>query len=147
METKEIIEALRKFVEQRPGLHPADYDSPESYQQESREVTRDLHDARELLKVASWMLLREPEEILAAARGSRLSITEGPDGIAVDYRTGQYFPTEYRKAVCRVLAQALWDSNSERYAESAEPGESAGDAIRRRFRQIFGRRIADRYFD
>jgi hypothetical protein len=145
METKDIINALRAFVEQRPGLELTYYGEWKSYQRESREVTRDLHDAREILNVAQYTL--GVEEILNAARGGRLSITQRPDGIAINYCTGQYFPTEYRKAVCRVVAQALWDHNRERYSESAKPGESAGDAIRRRFRQIFGRRIADRYFN
>jgi hypothetical protein len=145
METNDIINALRGFVEQRPGLNPANYGSWASYRQESREVARDLHDAREILNVASWTVTAD--DILSAARGSRLSINERPDGVAVDYRTGQYFPTEYRKAVCRVLAQALWNHNSELYAASAKPEESAGDAIRRRFRQLFGHRITRRYFD
>jgi hypothetical protein len=145
METNDIINALRGFVEQRPGLNPANYGDRKSYRQESREVTRDLHDAREILGVASWTVTAD--DILAAARGGRLSINERPDGIAVEYHTGQYFPTEYRKAVCRVLAQALWNHNRERYSDSAKPGESAGDAIRRRFRQMFGHRITRRYFD
>jgi hypothetical protein len=145
METNDIINALRAFVEQRPGLEPVNYGSWTSYRQESREVTRDLHDAREILNVARWTVTAD--DILSAARGSRLSINERPDGVAIDYCIGQYFPTEYRKAVCRVVAQALWNHNRERYSDSAKPGESAGAAIRRRFRQMFGRRIAQRYFD
>jgi hypothetical protein len=54
METNDIINALRAFVEQRPGLEPVNYGSWTSYRQESREVTRDLHDAREILNVARW---------------------------------------------------------------------------------------------
>lgn len=35
------------------------------------------------------------------------------DVATVDYCTGQYFPTEYRRAVCAVLASALWDYTRE----------------------------------
>ncbi len=29
--------------------------------------------------------------------------------VTIEYTTGQYMPTEYRKAVCAVLASALWE--------------------------------------
>jgi hypothetical protein len=40
-----------------------------------------------------------------------------PNGLRIDYCTGQYFPTEYRKAVCAVLASALWA----KYREGMQP--------------------------
>ena len=30
------------------------------------------------------------------------------DGDKLDYCTGQYYPVEYRKAICRALASAIW---------------------------------------
>ena len=69
-----------------------------------------------------------------AARGGRISITERDDGtVAVDYCTGQYFQTEFRAGVARVLASALWDWTREyamptavghrvRYVDGTESG-------------------------
>lgn len=39
----------------------------------------------------------------------------------LDYCTGQYWPTEYRRAVCAVLRTALWD----RWRADAEEGQKA----------------------
>jgi hypothetical protein len=58
----------------------------------------------------------------------------------VDYCTGQYFPTEYRRAVCSVLSSALWD-----YFRTN--GADTGDDIRRTARRELGRSIASRWFN
>lgn len=59
--------------------------------------------------------------------------------VAVEYTTGQYFPTEYRKAACAVLAQAIWDH----WRHDC----GTGDDIRRRARREFGRSIASTWFN
>jgi hypothetical protein len=113
MLTKEhILTALRSFINQRPGLEFANYGEISAYRSELRQITKDRRDALELLNAVA---LREPitaADLLAAfprAYSGRLSITEAADGRAVlDYCTGQYWPTEYRKAVCAVLSQCLW---------------------------------------
>jgi hypothetical protein len=82
------------------------------------------------------------------------------DVATVDYCTGQYFPTEYRRAVCAVLASALWTYTREHCMpeptlhHNSETGETlhrykgmhAGDWLRAHFRQQFGRGIASRWF-
>jgi hypothetical protein len=82
------------------------------------------------------------EGIVAACRAfaGRLQLVERDGAVAVDYTTGQYFPTEYRKAACAVLASALWD-----YAR--EQGYATGNEIRKWARQEFGRGIASRWFN
>jgi hypothetical protein len=93
------------------------------------------------------------------------------DTVRTDYCTGQYFPTEYRKAACAVLAAALWywtrelcmpsgaNRDGDRYwldgvkqtGGTTHTGRgdfvSAGDWLRAHFRQQFGRGIASRYFN
>lgn len=82
----------------------------------------------------------------------------------IDYCTGQYFPTEYRRAVCAVLASALWyytrehcmptvgtapcgsgKAEADKYFDGKK-AVSAGDWLRAHFRNEFGRGIAARWF-
>jgi hypothetical protein len=65
----------------------------------------------------------------------------------IDYCTGQYFPTEYRKAVCAVLASALWTRHRGGMSNDTIDGKTPGDRIRAQFREVFGRAIASRYFN
>ena len=107
-----ILEALTKFVRQRPGLEYGNYGDSRSYRAESRSISRDLQHATELIEQVGLSDSLSADAIIAACRGaysSRLEITETADGLRIDYCTGQYFPTEYRRAVCAVLAGALWD--------------------------------------
>jgi hypothetical protein len=142
-ERAKILNALDRFARQRPGLDYGNYGDPVAYRAEVRAIGRDLTDAR-LLLAAVWRSSMTAEKLLGAFRAyaGRLSW----DGERLDYCTGQYWPTEYRRAVCAVLAAALWDYYREGFAASANPGESAGDAIRRCFRREFGRTMAARWF-
>jgi hypothetical protein len=157
MTKEQILDALDRFIAQRPGLEPGNYISGwhdiagrKAYRAESRQITRDRHDAERLLGAVSRAFALDVETLRGAFRAysGRLTLSETPEGGArLDYCTGQYFPTEYRRAVCAVLAQALWDHYREDYAASARKGESAGDAIRRNFRREYGARFARRWFD
>jgi hypothetical protein len=143
-EKAKILAALDTWIRQRPGLDYGNYGDVAAYRAEIRSIGRDLQDARELLRAVE--LSSMTAETLRggfSAYSGRLSW----DGERLDYCTGQYWPTEYRRAVCAVLASALWDHYRDGFAASAKPGESAGDAIRRCFRREYGRRIAARWFD
>ena len=142
--------ALRAFARQRPGLEYANYGDPVAYRSEMRGITRDLAHAQTLIAACERAHGMTAENLAEAFRAfsGRLTMTTRPDGrIALDYCTGQYWPTEYRRAVCAVCAAALWDYFREDFAASAKPGESGGEAIRRNFRREFGRGIAARWFN
>ena len=147
-----ILEALRRFARQRPGMEPMNYGDWRAYRNESASVTRDLKHAEELLNAVAWRDGIGADEILAAARGAysgRLSIECDDSGaVRVSYCTGQYFPTEYRKAVCRVLSCALWDYwRKEMELRGADiPGMSAGDYLRKIAARELSRGVASRYF-
>lgn len=145
--TENILTALSKFARQRPGLEFGNYGDVSAYRSEMRRITRQLADANTLMRAVELSSIT-PETLTEAFRAfsGRLSMTETDKGLRLDYCTGQYFPTEYRAAVCAVLAAALRDHYREDFAKAAKPGESAGDAIRRQFRQLFGRGIAARWF-
>jgi hypothetical protein len=132
MDKSQLLHALRAFIAQRPGIEPGNYGSWADYRQESREVTEDRHHAEIMLRHCELSGITA-EQILAQAR-YRMTIENG----RIDYCTGQYFPTEYRKAVCRLLASALWDY-------WREP-DSTGDSLRARAGRAFPRAITSRYF-
>lgn len=115
-----ILAALDKFVTQRSGMDFGNYGDVASYRSEARSITRDLHDYRELRNAVGWRDSVTADMLLEATRAfsGRLTLKDisarYDDGsvyclFGVEYCTGQYFPTEYRKAACAVLASALWD--------------------------------------
>lgn len=117
MLTKEhILISLRTWINQRPGLEFADYGNVPAYRSELRSITKDRRDALELLNAVALRGSITAEDLLAAfprAFSGRLSITEttnskGEKSAKLDYCTGQYWPTEYRRAVCAVLSAVLW---------------------------------------
>lgn len=135
----EMLDMLERFAKQRPGIEHMNYASPAGYRSESRQVTADLSDFRALLSAVRWRGEINANAIRAALQsGGRLTLD---DAGRLDYFTGQYFPTEYRRAACRVLAGLLWAT----YRESMTT--PTGDAIRKRARAEFSRRVASRYFN
>lgn len=145
----EILQLLDAWIRQRPGLEYGNYGDPVSYRAEVRSIGRDLADARQLLRAAELSSVPENYliEAFSSAYSGRLSLVERNGKPALDYCTGQYFPTEYRRAACAVLASAMWNYYRADYAASAKADESSGDAIRRNFRRQFGRRLQSRYFN
>lgn len=121
-----ILEALDRFIRQRPGVEAGNFVSPydrgearlagiRAYRAELRDIGRDLNHARTLLRRIELAPGITGNDLIHAARAysGRLTIQpiETPDGykVRLHYTTGQYFPTEYRRAVCAVASSALWD--------------------------------------
>lgn len=140
MNKQTIIQALRRWIEQRPGLEFANYGDIRAYRAEQRDITRDLHHARELLRAVEWRDSITAEDILRAASG-RLTIAVDGDSVRIDYCTGQYFPTEFRPAASRVLSSVLWVY----WRENMESPD--GYALRRTARRELSRAVARRYFN
>lgn len=146
-----IIDALRAFAAQRPGLEFGNYCSGwddqsgrRAYLSEMRAITKDLHDARTLLRAVELSGVTEAQLVEGFhAFSGRLVPTRSPDGLKLDYCTGQYFPTEFRKAVCAVCAAALWAYHREDW----DPAAQCGEKLRARFVNMFGRSIARRWFN
>lgn len=165
-----ILDLLAAFVRQRPGLEFGNYGDVKMYRSEMRSITRDRHIAERLLADVRWRTSIDEARLRDAFRAysGRLSLIDKPDGsMALDYCTGQYFPTEYRKAVCAVLASALLDNARDNMPapvgkikstigygpfrreieHDSINGKSPGDYLRSKFRREYGRSIASRYFD
>ena len=157
---QEICTLLRAFINQRPGLDFANYGCATSYRAELRSITRQRADALQLLRAVELRDSIEAGELVAAfprAFSGRLALVESKGKPALEYCAGQYYPTEYRAAVCAVLARCLWnwvrvdcmpegvkDGDSEVYGPKKL---SAGGFIRDFFKREFGRGIASRWFN
>ena len=117
MSKQNLLDAIATFAAQRPNLEPRNYfsdwkdsDGRANYRRESRRITKDLHHARALLGYVARHDSITTDDLMEAASqaySGRLEIKQTPEGYKVDYCTGQYFPTEYRRAVACVLALAI----------------------------------------
>lgn len=166
---QQIITALYAFVAQRSGMDYSNYGDAKSYRAEQRSITRDGAEARRLIRDVELRDSITAADILESAQrafSGRLSIVVRADGaVAVDYCTGQYFPTEYRKAVCAVMAHCLWHwkrtqcmpapvikqhgsaDKPPMLTEELYDGLHGGDWLRRSFRREYGRGIQSRWFN
>lgn len=113
-----ICDALATFIRSRPGFEYANYGDAASYRADVRRAARQKRDAETMLAAVRWRDSITGADLIEAARGGRLTIEVNPAGtvggimrpvVRIDYCTGQYYPTEYRAGVCRVLASALWN--------------------------------------
>lgn len=136
---------LRAWIDQRPGLEYCNYGDPTAYRSEYRRIQQQKKDALELLYAVERSNMTD-EQLFAGFRAfsGRLQIVPAGDEFRLEYCTGQYWPTEYRAAACAVLASALWDYHRDDIPADVE---NKGDAIRSKFRRIFGRSIAGRWFN
>lgn len=104
------IEKLKNFVNQRPGFEFANYGSMKNYRADYTEALKDKHSFYELLALAqnfvTYSELQETLFIYLKRNSGRLTLDENNN---LQYCVGQYFPTEYRAAACRILAGLLWD--------------------------------------
>ena len=111
MDKQQIIEALYRWIRQRPGLDFGNYGDVPAYRSELRSITKDLHHARQLLRSVELRDSITAQDLIAAFRAysGRMTIKEVDGKPELSYCTGQYWPTEYRKVVCAIAASALWD--------------------------------------
>ena len=135
-----IIDALNAWVNQRPGLEYGNYGDPVAYRAEVRSIGKDLQHARAMVNYVAWHDSITAEMILDAAKSGRLSIVVTDGTVAIDYCTGQYRPTEYRPAVCRLMSSVIWAW----LRENCE--YKTGDDIRKAARRELGTSIARRWF-
>ena len=155
-----IIAALDAWIRQRPGLEFGNYGDVSAYRAEVRSIGKDLQHARALLRYVEWHDSITAEMILSAAQSGRLSIVVDGNKVRVDYCTGQYWPTEYRPAVCRLLSSVIWDYWRDhcmpegQLVHNSETGETfkryqgqrAVDWLRKQASREFGTSIAQRWF-
>jgi hypothetical protein len=140
-----LIAALRGFVNQRPGLDYANYGDVSAYRSELRAITKMRTDALEMLNYIAWHDSITVDMLVDAAKhnfSGRLEIwCVNPGVYRISYTTGQYWQTEYRRAVACVCAGLLWGYFRENSTEKT------GEAIRKAARRELSRSIARQYFN
>lgn len=158
-EKQTILNALYAWIHQRPGLDYGNYCEPKSYRAELRSIQKDLHDARLLLRSVELSSITA-DELKEAFRAYSGRMTW--DGKKLDYCTGQYWPTEYRRVVCAIAASALWEHKrwkcmpapdriehkpEDGYVPETYHGLRARDWLRMQFRKEYGKGIQERWFN
>ncbi len=131
----------------RPGVEPGNYQDARGYNQERREIYRDLRDARLLLRAIEWHESITAQDIFDANWSGRISLYQASHGpVRVDYTTGQYFAVEFRRAAAKLCASVLWAYMRD-HGSPADPQPNQGAWLRAHFRKEFGTRIGHKYFD
>lgn len=138
----ELCKLLRAFVGQRSGLDWRNYGHDwrdaagmAALRSDRNTILQHGRDARALLSyVEKWSSIPVDYLLTELSDGKRLSFDASRGSI--DYCAGQYFPTEYRAAVCRALSSALW-----RYQVNLGTSDVRAWAV-----ETFGRGIASRWF-
>ena len=141
------IEKLTKFVNQRPGLDFCNYGDVSAYRSESAEITRDRTDYFELLSLAFSRInnLNEVTESYLKNSSGRLTINDNGN---LEYCTGQYFPTEYRPAANRMLANLIWASYRDEIEHNSPNNVyKDGNEIRKAIKRNVSRRVMKNYFN
>ena len=136
MEKITILALLTAFVKQRPGFELGNYGSWASYRADYRRVNEDRKLALALIEYINHNDGITADHIIAELRG-RLTL----ENDRLEYCTGQYFPIEYRAAVCRALISVIWDH----IRNNAVWHGWDGDKIRAAIKRLFGARCANLY--
>jgi hypothetical protein len=133
----EILEAMARFVAQRSGIDGRNYGgSREAFLGDYRQILRDGREARALLRVVELSTCLPDSILVDVLKSGRLTW----NGKRLDYCAEQYFPTEYRAAVCRALASVLWNY-------WRDGGRYTADQIRKAAKSNLGRGITRRWFN
>lgn len=134
-EKENMMNALSVFIRQRAGLEFGNYGDLKAYRQEQRSITKDKHQAEELLRFVANSPSITAERLKPSSSGRLEWKNE-----KWEYTTGQYFPTEYRRAVCSLLSSALWSwFREDCQCETKEKIQASA-------RRNFSRAVAKRWF-
>jgi hypothetical protein len=108
----QALRMLASYAAKNPGLDFRDYCSDyrdtngrAAYFSEARSITKDLDRVRKAILSAYYVGVTD-DDLVECSRGERLTIERTPGGFDLDYCVGQYWPTEYRGAVARLLNRA-----------------------------------------
>lgn len=108
--------ALLDYAAQNPGLDYRNYGEPGPYRSELRSIGKDWERVQNLARAAIGLGVTDAEIIAKGPRAFSGRLTW--NGKEWDYCTGQYWPTEYRKAVAAILDSCCHDKKQ---AQKFEP--------------------------
>ena len=146
-----LLNCIRAFIRQRAGLEFGNYGDVSAYRSEQRSITKDRHHAEALIASVAWRDSITAEDIISASQraySGRLTIERTADAsFKIDYCVGQYFPTEYRAAVCAVLSSVLWSYWRESEKQHAGATVPATNCVYQIAQSELGRSVASRWFN
>lgn len=99
------LRMLAAYAAKNPGLDFRDYGDVTAYRGDSRMIAKQMDDVRTALRFACAVNVQDAH-LIDVSRGERLTIERTNSGLKLGYTTGQYWPTEYRGAVARLLERA-----------------------------------------
>ncbi len=117
IDVNEVLNALEVFINKRPCLEFGNYGELKSYRAEMRSIAKDKKRAIEALAAVRRSTSQDAALLADALQRSFSGRLEWhpagePDTFGdythkghLEYTTGQYFPTEYRKAAASVLEE------------------------------------------
>lgn len=145
-----FADLLYNFAHGRPGFEWVNYGCSSSYRQDYRRAYNDLKAFEELHRLAarrleSYSALSDAIRTHLEKSGDRLEISESGDRL--QYITGQYYPTEFRAAACRVLVSVIWNNFREEKNSSGEYVYTDGHKIRKAIKQALRTRNAKSWFE
>ena len=119
----QTLRLLAAYAAKNPGLDFRDYcrgwqdkDGRAAYFSEARSITKDLDRVRKAILSAYYAGVTD-DDLIECSQGERLTIERTPGGFDLDYCVGQYWPTEYRGAVARLLNRAAYKAARRNLAE------------------------------
>lgn len=108
------LRMLAAYAAKRPGLDFRDYcrgwNDPHgraAYFSEARSITADFQRVRAAM-IAAYSSGVTDDDLIECSRGERLTLERVGTALVLDYCVGQYWPTEYRAAVARLLNRAAY---------------------------------------
>lgn len=141
------LSALTRFANQKPGLQFANYGNSKAYNQEARNIRADLARFNRALADAMESGTTDADLLAVVDQGGRLTLPESQMSAPhariynVEYTTGQYFPTEYRKAAASLLERANAHARRRTAPTYAEPATTLAEVKAR------NRRAGLHYFE
>lgn len=119
----QVMKMLACYAAKNPGLDFRDYcrdwqdkDGRAAYFSEARSITKDLDRVRKAILSAYYAGVTD-DDLVECSQGERLTIERTAGGFDLDYCVGQYWPTEYRGAVARLLNRAAYKAARRNLAE------------------------------
>lgn len=127
--------ALVSLAAENPGLEWCNYATGDhraslaAYRGDARTCQRGLAAVRKAVQGMRYVGATDADYFAACADGGRVELTRRDDGaVSAHYCAGQYYPTEYRHAIARVIERAGRIAYARQVRETAAARASAPPA-------------------
>jgi len=134
MKTYNLKDAIREFINQSPGVSIYDFNDLKEYNITQTVVGRQKKYALELLEIAQSIGI--PDAILLEHVPPEFEVRVLRNGYSIRYKENKYWPSEFRPAAARWLAQAI-KAYEARHGENEVDDEGIPLYLPRRLAKFF----------